>query len=108
MIKRMLLFIALAATVGTTLPNRAVADPCLSGRITALTGNSIAISGRETMTFAVDGRTQYTRWITQGPWQAHTHLTAASLDVGRLVYVHMRDDGSAARWVQIAIATDTY
>ena len=36
MIKRMLLFIALAATVGTTLPNRAVADPCLSGRITAL------------------------------------------------------------------------
>ena len=108
MIKRMLLLVALAATVGIALPNKAVADPCLAGRITALTGNSISISGRETLTFAVDGRTRYTRWITQGPWQAHTHLTASSLYVGRLVYVHMRDDSSAARWVQIAIPTDMY
>jgi hypothetical protein len=103
MIKRMLLFIALVATVGTALPNKAVADRCTRGRITALTANSMSVFEDETLTFTLDGRTHYTKWITNGRWQESTELNASYLDIGRLVYVHQRHDGTdTARWVQIA------
>jgi len=109
MIKRMLLFVALAATAGTALPSRAVADRCTRGRITALTANSMTIFEDETLTFTFDSRTHFTKWITDGGWQSSTDATAWNLDIGRLVYVHPRHDGTnAARWVQIATDARDY
>ena len=103
MIKRTLLFVVLAAVVGTALPDKAVADRCATGRVTAFTPTSISVYDRETITFSVDNRTRYTKWITQGPWQQHTELRPDVLDVGQLVVVHPRHDaGNLARWVQIA------
>lgn len=119
MIKRILLFIGLAAIVGTAVPNNAVADRCTRGRITALSlsvepvggaGNnayyilgSMTVREDENLTFSLDGRTHYTKWITTGPWQQQTALTSDALYIGELVYVHARHDGTnAARWVQIA------
>ena len=120
MIKRILLFIGLAAVVGTAVPNNAVADRCTRGRITALTFavepvqpvgdkpyyvrlGSMTVREDEDLTFSLDGRTRYTKWITQGPWQEQTGLSADALYIGELVYVHQRHDGTdAARWVQIA------
>ena len=109
MMKRMLLFIALVVTVGTGLPNKAVADRCTRGRITALTANSMTVFEDESLTFTLDGRTRYTRWPTNGRWQSITELNAWSLDIGRLVYVHPRHDGTnAARWVQVATDAPDY
>jgi hypothetical protein len=109
MIKRMLLFIALVATVGTALPNKAVADRCTRGRITDLTADSMSVFEDETLTFTLDSRTHYTKWITTGPWQQQTELSAYDLEIGRLVYVHQRHDGTnAARWVQIATDVPDY
>ena len=103
MIKRMLLIVVLAASAAMALPDRVGADRCAGGRITALTPNSITFYDRESLTFTWDSRTHFTKWITQGRWQQPTDLTADSLDIGRLVYVHPRHDGTnAARWVQIA------
>ncbi len=103
MIKRALLLIALAVIVGAALPSKAVAARGATGRITDLTATSISVRDTEVATFTLDSRTQYTKWITQKPWQADTRLDARSLRVGRLVAVHPRkDDGSIADWVQIA------
>ena len=72
-------------------------------RITDLTATSIAVRDKETITFTVDSRTHFTKWITQKPWQEDTRLDARALRVGRLVAVHPRkDDGSVADWVQVA------
>jgi hypothetical protein len=107
MIKRMLLFIALAAVVGTALPGKAAADRCAIGRITALTGTSISVYDRETITFSMDSQTRYTKWITKGPWQQPTVFRPEMLDVGQLVVVHPRhDNGNIARWVQISADLD--
>lgn len=103
MIKRTLFLIALAAVVATAVPKSAVADRCTRGRITSLTANSISVHETETLTFGLDSRTQYTKWITRGRWQEQTELSADALYVGELVYVHERHDGTnTARWVQVA------
>ncbi len=119
MIKRTALFITLAAVVGTTLPQKADAGyGCTTGRVAALTANSISIADRErVVTFGRDGRTQYTRWLTQGGFQRQTRVDEKlipcdlralgfdplSLEVGRLVVVHPRhSNDSVARWVQVA------
>jgi hypothetical protein len=104
MIKRMLLVFAIAATTAMALPHRAVADRCTDGRITAFTPNSITVyDDNQLMTFNVDGRTRFTKWITQGPWQQQTELRPYWLSIGQLVYVHQRHDGTnTARWIQVA------
>ena len=103
MIKRTLLLIALAAIVGTALPSKAVAGRGATGRITDVSATSISVLDKEVVTFTLDSRTHYTKWITQKPWQEDTRLDARSLRVGRLVAVHARKDaGSVADWVQIA------
>lgn len=112
MVKRTLLFVTLAAVLGTTLPRTSDANyDCATGRITGVTGNSITIFDRETRTFTVDRGTRFTAWPTNGGWQRITLLSRRELycnsrllDVGRLVAVHPRHDGtSVARWVQVAI-----
>ena len=103
MIKRTLLLIALAAIVGTAFPSRAVAGRGATGRVTDVTAASISVRDKEIVTFTLDSRTHYTKWITHKPWQEDTRLDARALRVGRLVAVHPRkDDGSVADWVQIA------
>ena len=103
MLKRMLLFVVLVAMIGITLPNKVIAGRTATGRITDLTATSISVRDKEVVTFTLDSRTVYKKWITQKPWQEDTRLTAASLGVGRLVAVHPRsDNGSVADWVQIA------
>jgi len=108
MMKRILLLIALAAGLGMTLPHNAAADhQCAYGRITALGPNSISIFNRDdnegVMTFTVDSRTRYTKWVTQGPWQQNIQYDSRLLDIGRLVAVHGGHDGRIpASWVQVA------
>lgn len=103
MIKRTLLLLAVAVVFATTIPGRAVADRCATGRITALTATSISVYDRETITFSVDSRTRYTKWITRGRWQEQTQISPEVLDIGQLIAIHPRaDSGNLARWVQIA------
>ena len=103
MIKRMLLLMALAFIVGMAVPSKAVAGRDTVGRITDVTATSLSVRDKEIVTLTLDSRTQYTKWITQKPWQEDTRLDARSLKVGRLVAVHPRkDDGSVAGWVQVA------
>ena len=103
MIKRTLLLIVLAAIVGTALPSKAVAGRGATGRVTDVSATSISVRDKEVLTFTLDGRTHYTKWITQKPWQEDTRLDARALRVGRLVAVHPRkDDANVADWVQIA------
>jgi hypothetical protein len=103
MIKRTLVLIALAAIVGAALPTKAVAGRGATGRITDLTATSMSVQDKEIVTFTLDSRTHYTKWVTQKPWQEDTRLDARALRVGRLVAVHSRkDEGSVADWVQIA------
>ena len=103
MITRTLLLITVAAIVGTALPSKAVAGRGATGRVTDLTATSISVRDNEILTFTLDSRTHYTKWITQKPWQEDTRLNVGALRVGRLVTVHPRkDDGSVADWVQIA------
>ena len=112
MIRRTVLLITLAAVAGATLPRSTDANyDCATGRITGVTANSITVYDKETRTFAVDGGTRFTSWPTNGRWQAITRLDPRQLycdsrllDIGRLVAVHPRHDGtSVARWVQVAI-----
>jgi len=112
MIRRTWLLVTLAAVLGTTLPRTSDANyDCATGRISGVTGNSITIYDREARTFALDSRTRFTAWPTNGRWQAISLLdrrqlfcNSRLLDVGRLVAVHPRHDGtSVARWVQVAI-----
>ena len=103
MIKRLLLLLVLASLVGVALPSKAAAGRDIVGRITDVTATSLSVRAGEIVTVSLDSRTQYTKWITQKPWQENTRLDARSLKVGRLVAVHLRkDDGSVAGWVQIA------
>ena len=103
MIKRLLLLAVLTSAAGMALPTKAVAGRGATGRITDLTATSLSVNDREIVTFTLDGRTHYTKWITQKPWGEDTRLDARALRVGRLVAVHPRkDDGSVADWVQIA------
>jgi len=103
MIKRTLLLIALAAIISTALPGKAVAGRGATGRITTLTATSLSVLDKEIVTFTLDSRTHYSKWITQKPWGEDTRLDARSLRAGRLVAVHPRkDDGRVADWVQIA------
>jgi hypothetical protein len=106
------MFITLAAVVGATLPRRTDANyDCATGRIIGVTGDSITVYDKETRTFTVDSRTRFTAWPTQGRWQEIRPLETRELfcqsrvlDIGRLVAVHPRHDGtSVARWVQVAI-----
>jgi hypothetical protein len=107
MVKRTLLFLALAGFVSTALPNRASAERCIMGRITGLTGTTISVYDKETITFSVDNGTRYTRWITNGRWQASTQFHVGDLQIGRLAVIHSRhSDDNVARWVQVA--TDQY
>jgi hypothetical protein len=112
MIKRTVLLITLAAIVGATLPQRAGANyDCAIGRITAVNANSISVYDKEARTFTVDSRTRYTAWPTRGRWQEirlldpnRLYTDSRLLDVGTLVAIHPRHDGTnVARWVQIAI-----
>jgi hypothetical protein len=126
MIKRAVLVVTLAAGVGATLPQRSDANyDCMTGRITGVTGNSITVYDKESRTFTVDRDTRFTSWPTHGRWQAIARLNTRDhycdraarrtwtsytgqsdrlLDVGRLVAVHPRHDGTdVARWVQVAI-----
>ena len=89
--------------IGVALPTKAIAGREIVGRVTDVTATSLSVRAREIVTVTLDNRTQYTKWITQKPWQEDTRLDARSLKVGRLVAVHPRnDDGSVAGWVQIA------
>ena len=113
MLKRTVILITLAAAVGATVPQRAGADyDCAVGKIMAIGGGSITVFDKEARTFTVDSRTRYTSWPTNGRWQAITRLDADELlyynsrllEVGRLVAIHPRHDGTnVARWVQISI-----
>ena len=103
MIKRLLLLIVVMSFVGVALPSKATAGRDIVGRVTDVTATLLSVRAREIVTVTLDSRTQYTKWITQKPWQEDTRLDARSLKVGRLVAVHPRkDDGSVAGWVQIA------
>src|SRR5262245_59584260 len=103
MIKRTLLFLALAGFVSTALPDKASAERCIMGRISGLTGTTISVYDRETITFSVDYGTRYTRWITNGSWQSSTQFHVGDLQIGRLVVIHSRhSDDNVARWVQVA------
>jgi hypothetical protein len=103
MIKRLLLLIVLASVAGVALPSKAVAGRGATGRITGVSATTLSVQDREIVTFTLDSRTHYSKWITQKPWQEDTRLDARALRVGRLVSVHRRkDDGSVADWVQIA------
>jgi hypothetical protein len=108
MITRTLLLVGLAAALGTTLPHNAAADhPCAYGRIKALGPTSISVFNRDdnegVVTFTVDSRTHYTKWITRGPWQQNIQYDPRLLEIGRLVAVHGGHDGrTAAFWVQVA------
>ena len=103
MLKRTLLVLGLVALLGNAFASNSLADRCTTGRVTAVSATSISVYDRETLTFAMDDRTQYTKWITKGPWQQATALHVGVLDVGQLVVVHPRhDDANVARWVQIA------
>jgi hypothetical protein len=107
MVRRTLLFVALAGFVSTALPDRAVAERCVMGRITGFTPTSISVYDKETLTFSVDYHTRFTKWITNGRWQQSTELHAGALDIGRLVVIHSRrSNDNVARWVQVA--TDVY
>ena len=107
MVKRTLLLLALAGLVSTALPGRAAAERCIIGRVKAMTPTSITVYDREMITFSVNYGTRYTRWITNGRWQASTELHAGDLDIGRLVVIHSRhSNDNVARWVQVA--TDMY
>ena len=112
MIKRTVLIITLAAGVFATLPKTSDAHyDCMTGRISAVTGNTITVTHRESRTFLVDRGTRFTAWPTRGRWQEIARLNQRQLycnsrllDVGRLVTVHPRHDGTdAARWVQVAV-----
>jgi hypothetical protein len=126
MIRRSVLVITLAAAVGATLPQRSDANyDCMTGRITGVTANTITVYDKESRTFTVDPDTRFTSWPTNGRWQAITRLDTRAhycdraarrtwtsytdqsgrlLDIGRLVAVHPRHDGTnTARWVQVAI-----
>ena len=113
MIKRTVLIFTLAAGVGATLPQRSDANyDCMTGRITAVTANTItAVSHRESRTFLVDRQTRFTAWPTDGRWQSiaplrtrQLYCNSRLLEVGRLVTIHPRHDGTdTARWVQVAI-----
>jgi hypothetical protein len=126
MIKRTALFITLAAVVGTTVPRKTDANyDCMTGRISAVTGNTITVYDKESRTFTVNRDTRFTSWPTNGRWQdiarlntrehycdrrghrtwtSYTDQSGRLLDVGRLVAVHPRHDGTdVARWVQVAI-----
>ena len=107
MIKRALLFIALAAMIGTALPSTAVAGRGVTGRITDVSATSISVRDKEVVTFTLDSRTHYTKWITQKPWGEDTRLDAATSNDetarNRLVCnLHARVSGIAAisgtRW----------
>ena len=103
MIKRLLLLIVLVSVAGMSLPTKAVAGRGATGRITDLTATSISVRDTEILTFTLDSRTHYSKWITQKPWQQDSRLDARALSVGRLVAVHPRDDDrSVADWVQVA------
>jgi len=79
------------------------ATPTLTGRVTGYSPTSISVLDREIVTVTVDGRTAFTKWVTQKPWEQDTRLRASALRVGQLVAVHRRaDDPGAASWVQIA------
>ena len=103
MMKRLLLLIVVMSFVGVALPSKAIAGRDIVGRVTDVTATSLSVRTREIVTVTLDSRTQYTKWITQKPWQEDTWLDARSLKVGRLVAVYPRNDnGSVAGWVQIA------
>ncbi len=103
MIKRTILLIALAAIVSTALPTNVAAGREYVGRITDVTATSVSVRSSEIVTFTLDERTQYTKWITQKPWQEETRLQQGALKVGRLVALHARnEDGRVAEWIQIA------
>ncbi len=98
-----LLLIILASVAGAALPSKAVAGRGATGRIIGVSATTLSVQDREVVSFTLDSRTHYSKWITQKPWQEDTRLDAAALRVGRLVAVHPReDDGSVADWVQIA------
>ncbi len=101
--KRVLLFVVLVLMIGIALPHKVNAGRGATGRVTHVTATSISVQDNEVVTFSLDSRTHYSKWITQKPWQEDTRLTAASLRTGGLVAVHPRsDDASVADWVQIA------
>lgn len=79
------------------------ATPTLTGRVTGYSPTSISVLDREIVTVTVDGRTAFTKWVTQKPWEQDTRLAGSALRVGQLVAVHRRsDDAGVASWVQIA------
>lgn len=73
------------------------------GRITAVTETSISVKDKRVVTVTIDGRTRYTKWVRQKPWQQNVRLDARSLRIGRQVAVHLRNEGdNVASWIQIA------
>ncbi len=75
----------------------------VTGRVTAFSPTEVSVLGREVVTLKLDGRTVFTKMITQKPWQQDSRLDTSALRVGRYVAVHLRnDDNAVAGWVQIA------
>jgi hypothetical protein len=103
MLKRTLLLLAMASAVVIALPDKAAASKTIVGRITNYSTTSLSVRDKEVLTVTLDGRTTYTKLITQKPWQEDVQLGIARLRVGQFVTVHVRQDSpSVADWVQIA------
>ena len=101
--KRILFLAVLTGLLGMALPRTVSADRAVVGRITNVTPTSISVLDHEHVTFTLDRRTHYTKWITQKSWQQDTRLTGTVLVNGQLVAVHPRHgDRTVASWVQIA------
>jgi hypothetical protein len=63
----------------------------------------VAVLDKEVVTVTYDSRTQFTKWITQKPWQQNTTLTASALLPGRLVYIATHaEEPTVASWIHIA------
>lgn len=101
--KRLLLFLVLTSGFPTLLAAKELPSRVIVGRITDVSASSLSVRDKETFTVTLDGRTVYSKLITQKPWQEDTRLTGGALRVGRFVAVHVRkDDHDVAAWIQVA------
>ncbi len=101
--RRILSLVVVVITLAFAIPNPVSAHKAATGRVTNVTSTSVSVMADELVTLTIDSNTVYRKWITQKPYGEDTHLTAASLRVGRLVSVHRRkDNANVADWIQIA------
>ena len=102
MTKKIAILTALIAAAATLLP--AIVDAStIAGRVTAFSGTSMSISGREIVTVGINSTTVFTKLVTQKPWQEDTTLQPGAVRVGTFVVAHVPENGGfVANWVQVA------